>query len=448
MEDWTGLSSHPLPVAGDRVVPLRVLSFFDGPDTFVFEGSAQTLFAHLADADDETRRFFVRSISTLQEESLTDGSLFLRDFLLASDPLFVMDLARDGQVRNVFLADINSLPSDVLPYEEIAIEPQHSHLEPHLADLKLGDRSALQEGFQQTLKVVQRNAGTGLTLDQVLSVLRPYEKLFSTLFESVFSVPPRILPTGARLGSFVLTSDVQWEASSNVNSDALRTLVSMMDSPSIEASLIWAELADVLKEFSVDIEVEFSDGKGLAAKLRITHSALVKILKTGAVSTQLSLKRPSRLLTTREIPQANDLLKVFRVVELIADTGYVNSQSLGVTERQVSYYKDAGRILGFLAYDRPTPAGRLLALKDKNERMAVAVIHFESSRCGEQWITFSGGKTLLDVKQSTAEAFLRESAVQLSGSTLLRRASTLEKWRLALLPHHYDVLSKTNAGSS
>ena len=71
------------------------------------------------------------------------------------------------------------------------------------------------------------------------------------------------------------------------------------------------------------------------------------------------------------------------------------------------------------------------------ERLRAASLWFESSTCGDAWIRWSGGATLLDVAPHTAADFLRASAPGLSRDTADRRAQTLASWHRALSPHHY-----------
>lgn len=138
---------------------------------------------------------------------------------------------------------------------------------------------------------------------------------------------------------------------------------------------------------------------------------------------------------SREIPQADDVERVFRIVERIAKG---KGDPTDISPRQISYYRRAAKILGFLTEDESlTPGGHLVSRLDREERLRVAAVRFEGSACGGAWVRWSGGRTLLDVDPSTAVDFLRTSAPGLGKDTCERRAQTLIAWHRALAPHHY-----------
>jgi hypothetical protein len=125
----------------------------------------------------------------------------------------------------------------------------------------------------------------------------------------------------------------------------------------------------------------------------------------------------------------------------LAETGEVTPQALGVTtKRQVSYYKHAAKVLGLLGdFDRLTPSGEQLPRLSGAQRLAVACVKFESSRCGAEWIRWADKATLLEVPLESAESFLAEAVVDLSEATVKRRAATLMRWHGDLMPHHYAM---------
>ncbi len=140
-------------------------------------------------------------------------------------------------------------------------------------------------------------------------------------------------------------------------------------------------------------------------------------------------------LDSRDIPQADDLERVFLVAETVAVGGGAPAD---IPPRQNSYYRRAAKILGLLTEtEEPTPAGRLLSRLTPEERLRTGSLWFESSTCGDAWIRWSGGATLLDVAPHTAADFLRVSAPGLSRDTADRRAQTLASWHRTLSPHHY-----------
>ena len=140
-------------------------------------------------------------------------------------------------------------------------------------------------------------------------------------------------------------------------------------------------------------------------------------------------------ISSLAVPQADDIERVLRAVEhVVAGTGGPPD----ITSRQASYYRRAAKLLGLLTEDEePTPAGRLIARLPVEQRLVVACVLFEASACGDAWIRWSGGRTLLDVSPAAAADFLRASVPGLSKDTADRRAQTLASWHRALAGHHY-----------
>ena len=108
----------------------------------------------------------------------------------------------------------------------------------------------------------------------------------------------------------------------------------------------------------------------------------------------------------------------------------VSAESLGeVDHRQVLYYRAAARVLGLLTTPEEalTRTGWLLHVAQGGERLKRTCAAFEASTCGQAWIEWSHGSRLSDVKPGTASQFLAERS-ELSGTTVGRRANTLEQW--------------------
>jgi hypothetical protein len=128
------------------------------------------------------------------------------------------------------------------------------------------------------------------------------------------------------------------------------------------------------------------------------------------------------------IPQANDVAKVFRVVELATRGTSITPRLLSVVPRQVDYYKHAARVLGFLDEDgTPTSVGRRLASSDESIRLALFRTQFERSACGAAWVRWSRGRSLADVEPESAEQFVTTTS-DLDATTAERRAQTLRVW--------------------
>ena len=150
----------------------------------------------------------------------------------------------------------------------------------------------------------------------------------------------------------------------------------------------------------------------------------------------------SRLrISSRSVPQANNLDQVFEIVEVVSAFGEADISRLTDidTPRQVLYYRHAARILGlFDDDDYVTERGRSLIGLDAIGRKRLAVVYFEDSLVGRAWRRWANGRYLTDVDASSAVAFLVDCVHGLSKNTASRRASTLERWHNELVPYHYS----------
>ncbi len=138
-----------------------------------------------------------------------------------------------------------------------------------------------------------------------------------------------------------------------------------------------------------------------------------------------------RTVDSRDIPQADDVERVFRTVERIAKG---KGDLTDISPRQISYYRRAAKLLGLLTEsEEPTGAGLRIVRLDREERLRAALVHFECSSCGDAWLRWSNARSLREVDPSTAVDFLRTSVPGLSKDTCERRAQTLVAWHRALL---------------
>lgn len=140
-------------------------------------------------------------------------------------------------------------------------------------------------------------------------------------------------------------------------------------------------------------------------------------------------------LDTIEVPQADDLNKVYSIIYYIqkypnfADNDQELASLMQITDRQVRYYKAAARILGFLDGDRITQDG--IKLINANGSMDLIVAAFQYSHIGTLWSAYYKATSVLDVPLEDKDVinFLSYAfSGRLSDSTKKRRAKTLIKW--------------------
>jgi hypothetical protein len=139
---------------------------------------------------------------------------------------------------------------------------------------------------------------------------------------------------------------------------------------------------------------------------------------------------------SEEVPQANTVAQVFQAVDAILKKGSVEVADIERISnvRQVNYYKQGARILGFLDSDNePTPFAREIRSKVHGARMRVAARAFNDSMVGRAWRAWAKKGHLVDVEIESAVEFLEARAIGISGSTIPRRAQTLRKWQTELM---------------
>ena len=183
-------------------------------------------------------------------------------------------------------------------------------------------------------------------------------------------------------------------------------------------------LAEVVDE---KVKVQFSKEGLFEAELNITGERAAKVLA------QLKDKSSS-FVSSASVPQANDLEKVFRVVQLKQDFQPINPSDLDLTtDRQVAYYLHAARVLGFLSNSNTiNSVGYQFSRLSKVDQMNIAAIRFESSDCGWAWLKWAGKSTLEELEPDSAQDFLLEMCPSLSSDTAIRRSKTLKKWQIEL----------------
>ncbi|HGT0430364.1 TPA: DUF6575 domain-containing protein [Yersinia enterocolitica] len=195
-------------------------------------------------------------------------------------------------------------------------------------------------------------------------------------------------------------------------------------------------LLDAIVSTSVDFEF-----KSVHLKDRV-----IKITKIDAVIYLKELSNMSlQYISSIRVPQANDIDKIFFIVDLTWNQEIINHEVLKVEPRHVSYYKHAARILDFIKSDGSlTSLGQKIALtSNKENRMSIAAKAFEESDCGWAWINWSDVTEIKDVNPDLAVEFLTERCPSLTGTTVKRRADTLSSWYNKLVPYYISYSSNT-----
>lgn len=287
-----------------------------------------------------------------------------------------------------------------------------------------------------TIAMQAERQGTILLLESVSRITTAFNELFGDFIDETFGNAVGFLPQSARAGSFIL--DVAaWglprfaiaefdqkltHAPERVGPQRIMELVALLRQNNVKLT-VSTDIAPI------DFGFESGDTEATSITLDAKRCrALLEAAKIAAL----------RTLDSRDIPQADDLLRVFKLVELLESNEMLDPDTLDITKRQVDYYRRAAKILGLLTEsDELTAAGSHIVRLDAEDRLRTAVVYFESSVCGNAWIEWSEGKTLLDVNPDEAFDFLQESVPGLNAVTAERRAQTLVAWHRLLSGYHY-----------
>ncbi|MGH7298202.1 MAG: DUF7226 domain-containing protein, partial [Polyangiaceae bacterium] len=194
-------------------------------------------------------------------------------------------------------------------------------------------------------------------------------------------------------------------------------------------------LLETLKNHRATLEVIMVDAQG---EEPLQRQPITLTFKTAKSVLPPVREIASKTLDSSQIPQADDVTRLFRLLDLLKDGVEVTAEALEVVPRQVNYYKQAGRILHLLSEDNELTGGgaQVARLGHDERRMSLAVL-FEESDCGAAWISWSGAATLAEVNPESAVAFIRAAVPTLSPVTAKRRAQTLTAWQKELAPFHY-----------
>ncbi len=313
-----------------------------------------------------------------------------------------------------------------------------------------------------TIEMKPERPGGLLPLEAVARIAAVFEDLFSGFIEGTFGSDVMFMPQGARAGSFIL--DVAaWglpphaieefdrrltEAPEQVGAQRLIRLVTLLQQAGVRLT-VSSEAAPATDSTGRPDTVAPGAGPGpvvpgTGAPATGAPATVVIDAQRCRVLLESARSASARTLDSRDVPQANDLARVFRIAEMIEAREEITPDTLGeITQRQVDYYRRAAKILGLLTETGDiTAAGRLIARLDEQERLRAAVVYFESSECGDAWIRWSQGKTLLDVNPDTAFEFLQQSVPGLNPGTAQRRAQTLIAWHGALIAAPYAVVEQ------
>jgi hypothetical protein len=428
----------------------EIYDVYDGPRLFSASSTTGTtlLAFWIAEHTDGDEWLYV-PISRVRLDEVVEGVLPLRSAF--ADP-------EDGvvfRVRTCFdgSSEIASTPPALI--EERLFPPADDRLQgmrisagvlesdtmdvrevPALAPLKnvTVPREYLAGRIRQKLNIERRKARP-VAFEAVTAVLARWRVFFEHVFEAVGGRSDQLVPLLAEPGSFKFTLTLPKGRTAERAFETVRDFVDRIEAnaaPQLDPRTLDVDLKEfealvaTLREHELMLTIEQEPDRTTSESSR----AVVLDLRVETFVANRAQEAAAQYLASSDIPQADDLSRVLRLIELMSQNTDVNSESLDVTDRQVNYYKHACRVLRLLDDDNAltTVGQQVVSLTDTEAQYAALAMQFETSICGWRWVQWSHGKTLLDVQSTSAEAFLGETAPILSQSTARRRSRTLQTW--------------------
>lgn len=413
----------------------NVYEFFEGPKLFSVVNEVDSLYiVYWIGDEDDFDKWIILPISKNRLEHLERKRLDINSMLSYQEQksCFQINLPYDESLEPVFinLSTDDMKQSIKLPKAGLYI----SSVTPMLATGKLGD---CVEFSTHEIHVEKTSASTEpLVLKGVSKLFECFNDLYSSILNS-FDEKDVMRPVSGRPGSFVLSFQAEKMQQIEPLLKELNALIlargNLVDF--IEIKRIDVQMLSALFESVIETSSSFE------LKSNATEELVLVVRKTDAEYYNDTLaKLSAQVVGGYQVPQANLIEQVFKIVELKWQDKHLNRISTGLDERHINYYIHAAKILGFIKNNGSVSAlGQQLAESEPEKRLRIAARSFESSHCGWAWIMWSQVNNLSELDPVTAETFLLEKCLSLSAKTIKRRASTLRQWCDALKPAYQEI---------
>jgi hypothetical protein len=267
------------------------------------------------------------------------------------------------------------------------------------------------------------------------------ERLFQEIADMLkIKQPPTFTPVKGLQGSWIQTLHISLNSN---QSTLLATAIKSLSSTEYQESEINPDIADSwrdcvaqLKEDNLKVDLAISTNE---KELRFVTSISTEDIPEVEESVQ-----PTIRVLSRDVPQANNLERVFDFASLLIQ--YPSSLSTvqqkfleieGITKRHFSYYRISVEILG-LADERGRPTNTCYMfnrLSSREAKIRFLAYQFISSNVGAAWFNWQNAHDLSEIQPETATDFLIEVCPSLSEATVKRRAQTLVSWLKIFLEH-------------
>ncbi|MBD2505162.1 hypothetical protein [Anabaena azotica] len=278
----------------------------------------------------------------------------------------------------------------------------------------------------------------------IANVVDKLERLFQEIADLTFnniSKLPTFTPAHAIPGSWTIIVHMNLSYNQSTSLATKLKSISLIGDSTDErrnSSLFnsWQDCIESLRRDEIIVDLAISTD---APELRI-----LKSISTRDFPSIQAYSSPKIRIISHDVPQANDLERVIRLAELLIqyphDPSILRQQFLETdktADRDFLYYQAAAKILGIADERvRPTKACFVLnRLPSTEAKMRFLAYQFISSNVGAAWFGWTNANDLSEIKPESAEQFLNEVCPSLSGTTIKRRAKTLESWLNIFLEH-------------
>jgi hypothetical protein len=275
---------------------------------------------------------------------------------------------------------------------------------------------------------IAKESNVAINSKALSDVFKDFGK-FLRHFMGKHKIPIQMFPEDAIRGSFVYRVKAKSENEEQFRSIGYDLLSRISSTEGFIKSLQQREfdLRIVRKFFDSvlnnKVSVELIDVESTATLLKIEPNGIKAM--SSAVNDMLG-----SYLDSTMVPQADSLDRLKKYLGIVDKGRVVTAEELGVDKRQVSYYRDACRLLSLVHdYSFLTPLGsKVVASQKESEWIPIIRRQFEESDCGNIWMLNQKVDSILDIDESTAGQFLIDNCNGLSENTSQRRASTLRSW--------------------
>lgn len=424
--------SHPF--LGDLRIS-NIYEEYDGPRLFSVENEVGSTFvSYWIGNNEDSDNWFLIPCSKAKIIAYEKKSIDLLTLLSQQEQ------ANFYKIEKSFCNDKSVHITPMLSKEIYSIKLPRAGL--YVEDITIASLARIDEALEATheLKVSKSNksAKKNVLLEHVTRVCEKFSELVSS-FNATNGILGDIQPLNARYGSFVLS----------LHAEEMMRFEKVLERIS-ELMINQRDITPFLRDNDIDIksfcsllEAIVSTSVNFELKSKFSDDAIIKIYKKDAVSYLKSISGLAlQYVSSYQVPQANDLDKVFKIVDMTWNGEDITPSALGVDKRHVAYYKHAAKIMGFLETNGSiTAVGQKIAStsEDMQLRYRITARSFESSNCGWAWVNWSGVNKLSDIEPGSAETFLLESCPSLSEETAKRRATTLSKWCTELRPYYIEL---------